>query len=112
MRVQITTVLMMASITVGLGFSLPVYAEEATQIVGQKLEVENIDVPIALTPHLEIEPYGIAPGYSEVKIRLKFKDRHPKLYRTYRKGRHACIMFLPFLSVTAQVAQIITPFVL
>jgi hypothetical protein len=48
----------------------------------------------------------------ELPKKLKFKDRHPRIYWTYRKGRLICIMVMPFVSVTSQVCQIIVPFLL
>ncbi|MBX9877678.1 MAG: hypothetical protein K2Y22_04400 [Candidatus Obscuribacterales bacterium] len=54
----------------------------------------------------------LLPGKETVKFKGKFKDRHPVVYKVFRKGRYVCIMFIPYLSATSMVAQIVIPFLL
>lgn len=41
-----------------------------------------------------------------------FKDKHPKIHKTYRGARWFCIKTEPFVRYAAHVFQILTPFLL
>lgn len=51
------------------------------------------------------------PGLEPHKeVKLRFKDKHPKLYKVYRVGRHICICAQPFLNAAGSAAQIVLVF--
>lgn len=121
-KIKIAAVMILGSLyfsQAGLAQDLPLVIE------GKPLQVSEPDT-VALSVHpmigdfddLGIDPVIPIPKWQTLppdivqRPKLKFKEKHPSVYKAYRKSRHACIMFLPFLSVTAQVAQIITPILL
>lgn len=100
--------------------SLPANAD-AVNVYSSPLTIEDKPLQVVEpdTVALSVHPLMInpSPAVNEApvnveRVKPRFKVRHPRIYWTYRKGRHICIMVLPFLNVTAQCAQIITPFVI
>lgn len=47
----------------------------------------------------ETQDSGLKPA-----IKPAFKERHPKVYKVFRKTRHVCILIAPIVNVAANCA--------
>lgn len=50
-------------------------------------------------------------GQAIIEKRPTFKERHPKMYKAYLRGRKVCHTVQPFLDAAGSTAQIILLFV-
>jgi len=48
---------------------------------------------------------------TEIEVKpVRFKDRHPLLYKSYRKVRHYCICVKPIIDCAGSVCQVVLVF--